>query len=115
MNAFAPPALPILLLVQCQTTEVAALQMEELGSMSQLALNINAPVCGPAPAARENNLGNPIGGGKSASSYNWTIPYNVASGAFLFFKKNEKAHTHSPPTLPGSQWPRTSAIQCFHR
>jgi len=44
------------------------------------AFNIPPPVCGQGPTARENHLGGTVGGGKSGSVFNWTIPTNVVSG-----------------------------------
>lgn len=64
------------------------------------AHNIPPPVCGPAPTTRENQLGNPIGGGKSASSYNWTIPVNVVSGKFCVLRLRYNISTGDP--IPGS-------------
>jgi len=60
------------------------------------AHNIPAPVCGPAPTTRENQLGNPIGGGKSASSYNWTIPYNVPAGKTCVLRLRYNISTGDP-------------------
>jgi MYXO-CTERM domain-containing protein len=38
------------------------------------SFNLPPPYCGPAIPTRENQLGSPIGGGKSGSAYNWTVP-----------------------------------------
>ena len=41
------------------------------------AHDVEPPYCGKAPHTRENHLGNPVGGGNMASSYNWTIPVGL--------------------------------------
>jgi len=60
------------------------------------AHGIPAPVCGPPPTTRENQLGNPIGGGKSASSYNWTIPWNVPAGKTCVLRLRYNISTGDP-------------------
>lgn len=50
---------------------------------------INAPVCGPPPTSVENLLGGP-------SSFNWTIPFNVASGSQCVLRLRYNISTGDP-------------------
>lgn len=70
------------------------------------AHGIPAPLCGAAPTTRENQLGNPIGGGKSASTYNWTIPYNVPAGQTCILRLRYNIST-GDPIQDGSNRPVT--------
>ena len=67
------------------------------------AYNIPPPVCGMAPDSRENHLGNPIGGGKSASHFNWTIPTNVVAGKTCIIRLRYNISSGDP--IPGTNLP----------